>query len=74
MQALGYQYLSPSEALALRGQRKSNVFLDGVLDAQLRKLNSIRFKGRDWEFSEANIQSAILALKNIFAECPQPAR
>ena len=65
LQSLGYQYLSPSEALALRGNRKSNVFLDGVVDAQLRKLNTIRFKGRDWEFSEANIQSAILALKNI---------
>ena len=65
LQSLGYIYLLPQEALALRGGRRSNPFLDGILDAQLRRLNRIRFKGREWEFSEANIQSAMLALKNV---------
>ncbi len=65
LQSLGYTYLSPSQALGLRGGRRANPFLDGVLDAQLRRLNTIRFKGREWQFSEANIQSAILALKNL---------
>ncbi len=65
LQTLGYSYLTPAQALAMRGGRKSNVFLDSVLEAQLKRLNRIRFKNRDWEFSEANIQSAIDALKSI---------
>ncbi len=65
LQSLGYTYLSPQEALEMRGGRKSNVFLDRVLDEQLRRLNKIRFKGREWEFSEANIQSAVQTLKSV---------
>jgi type I restriction enzyme R subunit len=65
LQNLGWQYLSPEDALALRGGKRSNVLLDGVLDAQLRKLNRIRFKGQEYAFSEANIQSAVLALKDV---------
>lgn len=42
LQALGYTYLTPEEALVLRGGRPSGVLLDGILEAQLRRLNSIR--------------------------------
>jgi type I restriction enzyme R subunit len=65
LQNLGWKYLTPEEALALRGGKRSNVLLDGALDPQLRKLNTIRFKGQEYAFNEANIQSAILALKDV---------
>jgi type I restriction enzyme, R subunit len=65
LQNLGYQYLTPAESLAFRGSKRSNVILDNILDSQLRKLNKIRFKGQEYAFSEANIQSAVLALKDV---------
>ena len=65
LQNLGWQYLTPAEALSLRGGKKGNVLLESVLIEQLRKLNQIRFKGQEYEFSEANIQSAVQALKDV---------
>ena len=64
LQALGYRYLTPAEALAARGGRLANVLLEDVLAAQLRKLNRIRHKGREHAFSDANIAEAIRRLKN----------
>lgn len=61
---LGYDYLSPSEALALRGGKLSNVVLDTVLNNQLRKINSIQHKGETYRFSEENIQTAVDRLKS----------
>src|SRR4051794_5804005 len=65
LQQLGYVYLTEDEAVELRGGRLNAVLLDGVLEQQLRKINNIRFKGEEHEFSEGNIQSAIQALKDI---------
>src|SRR5687768_1428221 len=62
---LGYEYVTPDETVSLRGGRTSGLLLDGVLEAQLRKLNRIRFKGQEYAFSEGNIQSAILSLKDV---------
>lgn len=62
---LGYSYVTPEEAVRLRGGKTGGVLLDGILEAQLRKLNSIRFKGQEYAFSEGNIQAAILALKDV---------
>jgi type I restriction enzyme R subunit len=62
---MGWRYLSPAEALALRGGKPGNVLLEGVLVEQLRSLNRIRFKGAEHEFSEANIQSAVQAIKEV---------
>ncbi|OGV78388.1 MAG: hypothetical protein A3K19_20195 [Lentisphaerae bacterium RIFOXYB12_FULL_65_16] len=64
LQALGYTYLVPERALELRGGRRASVLLDAVLEAQLRKINRIVFKGAEHAFSEANIQAAIQALKS----------
>ena len=36
---LGYQYLSPTQNLALRNNRTSKLILEGVLREQLPKLN-----------------------------------
>ena len=43
LEKLGYTYLTPDEALAMRGGGKtSNVLLEEVLRNQLRRINSIR--------------------------------
>jgi type I restriction enzyme R subunit len=65
LQNLGWKYLTPGETVTLRGGKLSSVILDGVLIPQLRKLNKIRFKGGEFEFSEANIQSAVQAIKEV---------
>ncbi|MCR6665761.1 MAG: type I restriction endonuclease subunit R [Methyloversatilis sp.] len=62
---LGYQYLTPAEALAARAGKASNVLLEEVLREQLKKLNRIQHKGASYLFSEENIQSAIQRLKNV---------
>ncbi|RLG27909.1 restriction endonuclease subunit R, partial [Methanosarcinales archaeon] len=63
--SLGYEFLTPSEALRERQDRASNVLLENILRNQLKEINRIRFKGREYLFSEENIQSAIQKLKNI---------
>jgi type I restriction enzyme R subunit len=62
---LGYQYLTPEQALAERGGRISNVLLEGILRGQLKKMNRIRYKGGEYLFSEENIQSAIQKIKHV---------
>ena len=62
---LGYQYLTPAEALFARGGKTGNVLLEEILRDQLKKLNRIQHKGGSYLFSEENIQSAIQRLKNI---------
>ena len=56
---LGWQYLRPDAALALRGGRTKNVVLTGVLEPWLRAQNRIQFKGREHAFSDANMQEAV---------------
>lgn len=68
LQNLGYEYVSPEEALAYRGGRTSGVLLESILAEQLRKVNRIRFKGQAHAFSEGNIQSAIQDLKSQIFE------
>ncbi len=63
--ALGYEYLTPSEALRERQGRMSNVLLENILRTRLKEINRIRYKGGEYLFSEENIQSAIQKIKNI---------
>ena len=65
LQNLGYTYLTPDEALRSRGGKLSNVLLENILEKQLRKLNSIHFKGKTVPFSDANIANAIHKLKDF---------
>ena len=66
LQKLGYQYLSPEEALVMRGGKTSNVLLEEVLRRQLRDLNSIRIGNRKEErFSEQNIENGVIAMRNV---------
>ncbi|WP_448508117.1 type I restriction endonuclease subunit R [Immundisolibacter sp.] len=62
---LGFEYLTPAEALAARGGKASNVLLEEILRGQLKAQNRIHHKGATWLFSEENIQSAIQRLKNV---------
>jgi len=63
--AMGYEYISPEEALAERQGRLSNVLLESILRNQLKEINRIRYKGSEYLFSEENVQSAIQKLKNM---------
>lgn len=62
---LGYRYLTPEEALRLRGGRESSVILDGVLTDWLRRNNIVRYKGAEYPFTEGNIFSAVQSLKDV---------
>ena len=44
---LGFHYLPPTEALQLRGGRKSEVLLTPILREQLAKMNRVRWRGRE---------------------------
>jgi len=62
---LGFEYVTPAEALRERQNKTSNVLLENILRSQLKKINRIRYKGNEYLFSEENIQSAIQKMKNI---------
>lgn len=62
---MGYQYLSPDEAMELRGGRTSNVLLEPILKKQLEIINSIHYKDKEFSFSESNINAAIIALREL---------
>jgi type I restriction enzyme R subunit len=65
LQNLGYAYLRPQEVHLERRGKYGNVLLERILERQLRKINRITFRGADYAFSDANIQAAIEALKDI---------
>jgi len=63
---LGYTYLSPEEALQLRGNKTSNVILEDVLRKQLKEINVRKVSStREMIFSDANIENGIQALKDM---------
>ena len=41
---MGWKYLSQEQAVEARGNRTSNVLLEGVLKEQLQKINTIHYK------------------------------
>ena len=65
LQNLGYTYLRPQEVFLERKGKLGNVLLEGILAEQLRRLNRINYRGKQYEFTEANIQAAIQALKDV---------
>lgn len=62
---LGWKYLTPEQALEGRSNRTSNVLLEGVLKEQLQKINKIEYRQKEFQFSETNINNAILALRDL---------
>jgi len=65
LQNLGWEYLSPTEALHYRNERTSAVLLDGILENQLRDINKIQYKGQEYPFTEGNIHTAVQSLKEV---------
>ena len=66
LQNMGYTYLTPEEAMMLRGGKTSNVLLEDVLRKQLKRINSIKVNNkREERFSKQNIENGILALREI---------
>ena len=65
LQQLGWTYLSPAEALTLRGGRETVVFLTGVLAEWMRDHNAIEHRGRRYPVSEANVMGAIQDLTDV---------
>src|SRR5690349_5519090 len=63
---LGYEYLSPEEALELRGGKTTNVILEKILRNRLKEINSIKVSQTKTSlFTDANIEAGILALKDL---------
>ncbi|MDD4454300.1 MAG: HsdR family type I site-specific deoxyribonuclease [Candidatus Methanomethylophilaceae archaeon] len=59
---IGYTYLTPTEAMEIRGDNR-NVLLDGILLDQLKRMNRIQHRGQAYEFSEGTFTRAIEDLK-----------
>lgn len=62
---MGYEYITPQKADELRGGKNSHVLFESVLKEQLKKINTIHRKGKEYDFSASNISSAILAIKDL---------
>lgn len=65
---LGYEYITPEEAMQLRGGKTGNVILDDILEERLQHINTVRFKGKKYPFSNVNISNAIGTLKDYIYE------
>ncbi len=59
---LGYHYLTPAEALSMRGGRQAEVVLTEVLAEWLAAHNAYDYKGQTYRFSAGDIQQAVGAL------------
>ncbi|MGK7392123.1 MAG: type I restriction endonuclease subunit R [Candidatus Cyclobacteriaceae bacterium M2_1C_046] len=62
---MGWKYLTPEQALEARSGRASNVLLEDILKERLAAINSIEYKGKEFSFSELNINNAILSLRDL---------
>ena len=63
LRRLGWRYISPDEALALRGGRQSSVLLTAVLTEKLGSLNRIETKQGPVSFGREAIASAVRRLE-----------
>ena len=66
LEKVGYTYLTPAEAMELRGGNTSNVLLEPILREQLAKINTVQVSSQcTTVFSEQNITAGIEALRNL---------
>ena len=66
LKKMGYTYLTPDEALDMRGGKTTNVLLEDVLRKQLKKINTIKIGSVKTDlFTEANIENGLQALKDL---------
>lgn len=62
---LGYTYLSPEGALALRQGKAGQVLLESILEERLKAINHIDHKGGRYAFSPGNIYQAVRGLRDM---------
>ena len=65
LEKLGWTELTPEEALEMRGGSASEVLLRPILEAQLRRLNPIEYRGRQHELSDGNAHEAAQKLRRL---------
>lgn len=66
LRKLGFKYITPDEALTMRGGKLSNVLLESVLRKQLKEINTITVNySKEARFSEQNIENGVEAMRNI---------
>ncbi|MCD6580047.1 type I restriction endonuclease subunit R [bacterium] len=65
---LDYKFLTQAETFIERKEKSSNVILENILEKKLRQLNKINYKDDTYDFSNANINAAINAIKNVREE------
>ncbi len=66
--AMGWQFISREDNLALRGNRTTEVLLRDILLSQLDKINSYEYQGVRHKFSLKNIECAIAELDVLLNE------
>jgi len=65
---MGYEYITPEEALKLRGGKKGKVVLTEVLERKLREINVIDYLGEKYRFSNRNISNAVKAIDDVMID------
>lgn len=55
---MGYTYLPPEEALRLRGGRRGQVVLRGVLLPALGRINRVKYRGQERPFTPEGLEAA----------------
>ena len=65
LKKLDWTELSPEAALDMRGGSTSEILLRPILEAQLRRLNPIEYKGRTYELSAGNAHEAAEKLRRL---------
>src|SRR5690625_2034894 len=68
LQQLGYTYISPEKALAMRDGLLTRFVLTDILEKQLSKINRIEYKGEILPFPESAIGKAIYDLQQQLDE------
>jgi type I restriction enzyme R subunit len=64
--AMGYEQISPEDALQMRGGSHNNVLLEIVLEEQLNAINSYESYGQVYSFDRSTIKEAVQALKKVY--------
>ena len=61
---MGWEYLPPKEALALRNNKKSAVLLEPIIDEQLRATGHYSYRGELSPFPDSAIRNTKDALRD----------
>lgn len=62
---IGWKYLTPEHSLESWRRRTSNVLPETIVKEQLQFINTIGYPGKEFFFSEANVNNTILAIRNL---------